>query len=257
VTKEDEVASEDSVDQSFVEPSAPRLGRPWPRPTETVYPMKRSDDVLPDGTLVSGARRAVKAEQHEHRVVLRWRERQKRWVVARPRLRARSLADMVAPDWVEFCRQVGLDPTSSHWVGLCAVAEAHATAIFLEHSVQHYRENLNNDEPQLVLGDPGEVVVTVLRTLDDDVIEVAEFGVVWLGHHPMAMRRQEGRVFIDISSDQGSLDTEVASAIRSIRERRRQRYQRCIRCGRMTPPEWWSGRGHCQSCASEHLGVVY
>lgn len=74
----------DLVDQSFTPPPAPDEGSPWPSPTCTAYPMKPSDTILDDGRLVSGALDRVKANQHEHRVIVRWTDAG--WAVARRRL---------------------------------------------------------------------------------------------------------------------------------------------------------------------------
>lgn len=108
---------------------------------------------------------------------------------------------------------------------------------------------------QILLGDPGEVILT----LDTEgTIEVSEFAVRWFGPgDPVAYRIADGEVCVRPDLPLVDRSERVAEAISALRRRRRRRFRRCSRCLEMIPPEWWWGKELCQSCAEKRLGVVF
>lgn len=95
-------AENPQIDQSFVPPPPPEDGQAWPRPSRTAYPMKPTDSIGDDGLLYSGALGAVKAVQHERRVIVEWTGDE--WRRVRPRLsplpvsNRPSAADLFEPE---------------------------------------------------------------------------------------------------------------------------------------------------------------
>lgn len=105
----------------------------------------------------------------------------------------------------------------------------------------------------LVGGDPGEVIVRI----SGGKVAVYSYSARWQG--PCTLVVCPKRV--------GTLNWKRLPASRTVilihiliesaAEIRRAGFRTCQRCNRIQPPEFMHGDGICQSCAQEHLGVVY
>ncbi len=109
----------------------------------------------------------------------------------------------------------------------------------------------------LMIGRPDDGLEAVVSLLADGRIEVAEYSIRWEGHTPMVRRRLDVAVLIDLMADSPERTAAVVDAVTSVRRRRRKRFRRCSRCDVLTPPEWWSSEGHCQTCAERYRGAVH
>lgn len=102
-------------------------------------------------------------------------------------------------------------------------------------------------------GDPGEVIVRV----GPKKVSVAIFSVRWEGPHTPVVYPKELAVLNWKRIPAAQMLMTLHTMIESARELRRSRYRKCERCGETNPPEWMHDERTCQSCAEEHLGVVY
>ena len=99
---------------------------------------------------------------------------------------------------------------------------------------------------QVVLGDPGEVVITLLK---DGTVEVAEFMVEWQGpDRAVRFRKTRGLVHVPPEGSPTERAAEVKVSAQRLRSLRRRRFKICSSCGERNPPEWWAGGGICQAC---------
>ncbi len=99
---------------------------------------------------------------------------------------------------------------------------------------------------QVVFGDPGEVVVTLL---EDGTVEVAEFMVEWPGpDRPVPFRKTIGLIHVLPQGSPTERSAEVKVSAQRLRSLRRRRFKTCSSCGERNPPEWWAGNGICQAC---------
>ncbi len=105
----------------------------------------------------------------------------------------------------------------------------------------------------LVGGDPGEVVVRI----SGSKVSIAVFSVRWEGPHTPVVRPKQLATLnwkrLPASTMMVTLHGLVSAAV----ELRRAKYRKCDKCGETKPPEWMHGEDICQSCAEQHLGVVY
>ena len=177
---------------------------------------------------------------------------------------AHELALGVAPSLAEFCRAAGINPTPllalrrrSHSMGSWEPSHigAEAEVVAAESTRDPFGAMIDPPVAQILLGDPGEVILTL--DANGDVI-VSEFAVQWFGPaQPVALRLEGHEVRVPKDGSLVERSERVAEAVGELRRRRRRRFARCVRCTEMTPPEWWFGEGHCQGCASKYLGVVF
>ena len=106
---------------------------------------------------------------------------------------------------------------------------------------------------QLIVGDPGEVVVTV----SDERVSIFEYGIEWQGPHtPVERHTPLGDIRLDGISGK-DLEQLVSEWITVTRRRRRRRFRTCKFCDEKNPPEWMHARDVCQGCAERVLGVVH
>lgn len=104
-----------------------------------------------------------------------------------------------------------------------------------------------------VRGDPGEVVVHII----DQSLIASVFAVVWETPYTSVMVPEEYAIlnWHELSADR--LQLRLDELIDSARRKRLSRYRTCERCGENKPPEHMHSDEVCQSCAEEHLGIVY
>ena len=155
----------------------------------------------------------------------------------------------------EFCEIANLEPAPLESLTERSPVQREGPSIMLEGATDRYgRPDLDRFDDydtsypvaQVVLGAPGEVVITLLK---DGTVEVAEFMVEWPGpDRPVPFRKTRGLVHV---SPEGS-PTERAAAVKvgaqRLRSLRRRRFKICSSCGERNPPEWWAGGGICQAC---------
>ena len=99
---------------------------------------------------------------------------------------------------------------------------------------------------QVVFGEPGEVVITLL---EDGTVEVAEFMVEWPGpDRPVPFRKTIGLIHVLPQGSPTERSAEVKVSAQRLRSLRRRRFKTCSSCGERNPPEWWAGNGICQAC---------
>lgn len=200
--------------------------------------MKLSDHVHTDGRLVSGALGRVKYHQREGRVVVRWDGAA--WIVVRPRLRRQGPTSGADDAWVRFCALAGLSGLDQLvFPGRDHVSSPQEDIVF---DCEDDGPNEGYVGMQVVVGDPGEVVISILGASE---VELAEFAVAWHGHFPVAARRYGSRVVVSLDLNDGEVAQAIVSVIKSIRATHRKRYRRCVACKESTTPEWWHGDGHC------------
>ncbi|MEX1027240.1 MAG: hypothetical protein WD049_04435 [Candidatus Paceibacterota bacterium] len=105
----------------------------------------------------------------------------------------------------------------------------------------------------LVGGALGEVIVRV----GGSKVSIAVYSVRWEGPHTPVVRPKQLATLnwkrLPASSTMVMLHGLITAAI----ELRRAKYRKCEKCGETKPPEWMHGEKICQSCAEQHLGVVY
>lgn len=154
--------------------------------------------------------------------------------------------------WTELCEAIGLSNLA--FSRLTAFQDAYRPDPLVrpEYGVPDFFSQ--SEIVQVVLGSPGEVVVTVEG---GRIIEIEEFAVQWRSHTPIAYRRSDGRVIVRHFGGWRASERQVEIAVRTLRSVRRSRYHRCTSCRETNPPEWWHGHGRCQSCAERDLGIVY
>lgn len=116
------------------------------------------------------------------------------------------------------------------------------------------RENEQLDGSLLVVGgDPGEVIVRI----SGGRVSIAVYSVQWEGPNTPVVRPQHLAALnwkrLPASTTMMTLHGLISAAV----ELRRANYRKCERCGETKPPEWMHGDTICQSCAEQHLGVVY
>jgi hypothetical protein len=105
----------------------------------------------------------------------------------------------------------------------------------------------------MVGGDPSEVIVRV----GAGKVSVAVFSVRWEGPDTPVVRPNHFATLSWRRLPASTLMMTLHGLIRAAREDRTAKYRRCERCGEVNPPEWMHDEKTCQSCAEQHLGVVY
>lgn len=105
----------------------------------------------------------------------------------------------------------------------------------------------------IVGGDPGEVIVRMTGSK----ISIAEFTVRWEGPHTPVVRPRQVATLNWQRLPASETMMLLHMLIEAARSTRRSKFRTCERCGETKPPEWMHGESICQSCAEQHLGVVY
>lgn len=160
-----------------------------------------------------------------------------------------------ASEWKRLCREIGLDEGAACDLPICQVAYLSNPPIGYSKSGDLLDAPLSDVvDSQVIIGDPGEVVVTLHH---DGTLEVAEFAVRWSSQEPIPVRLETGTVLLSMRDRVQTIDDALVEAMTEIHRRRRRRFRRCVNCREMTPPEWWHGERLCSGCATEVLGVVY
>lgn len=108
-------------------------------------------------------------------------------------------------------------------------------------------------EVVLIGGDPGEVVVQI----DDGIITISEYTVAWKSPHTPVIEAEKVGTLNWEQIPATALKETLRELITKTIEIRRAKYRTCEKCGETNPPEWMHSDDVCQSCAEQHLGVVY
>ena len=155
----------------------------------------------------------------------------------------------------EFCEIANLELAPLKSLTERSPAQREGALIMLEAATDRYGEpDLDQLDDyfasypvaQVVLGDPGEVVITLL---DDGTVEVAEFMVEWPGPGtPVPFRKTRGLIHVRPEGSSVERAAEVKVGAQRLRSLRRRRFKVCSSCGERNPPEWWAGDGICQAC---------
>jgi len=102
-------------------------------------------------------------------------------------------------------------------------------------------------------GDPGEVIVRI----SSSKVSIAMYSVRWEAPHRPVVRPKQLATLnwkrLLAPTTMVTLHGLISAAV----ELRRAKYRKCEKCGETKPPEWMHGEEVCQSCAEQHLGVVY
>jgi hypothetical protein len=105
----------------------------------------------------------------------------------------------------------------------------------------------------IVVGDPGEVIVRV----GGSKVSVSVFSVRWEGPHTPVVQPRHLATLNWRRIPASTLMMTLHGLLRAAREVRTAKYRQCERCGETKPPEWMHEEKTCQSCAEQHLGIVY
>jgi hypothetical protein len=116
-------------------------------------------------------------------------------------------------------------------------------------------ENRGEHEVTLSGGDPGMVVIGS----SGEGLRVCVYGVRWEGPHtPVANHRPLAEwSWSQLPADPAERFSLVRAAVQEAIRVRRSEFRNCRYCTAPNPPEWMHAEDVCQSCAEQHLGVVY